>query len=154
MKKQRVIIHNDADRMRFIERLKSATLDKPIEIEYGFYRKNRSNAQNKLMWLWNSVIREWAWNAGIGYVSSGTEPERPFTAEEIHAWNKAAFLKPITIQMGGFIVSSYETHSLNTRDFTEYLNTIEMHWASQGCMLPHPDDLYYEAMNEENFKRG
>ena len=41
------------------------------------------------------------------------------------------------------------TSLMSVKQFAEYLNTVDMESANKGHALPHPEDLYYEALMKE-----
>lgn len=115
---------------RFIQAL---NLDSKVwQVEIKPYRKNRSKAQNRLYWKWLTLI-----GSELGY-----------QRDEMHAIMADMFLEPITVQaMGKTICVAPSTTKLNTKEFTQYLEQIEIFASSEfGITLPRPDDLYWEAM--------
>lgn len=120
------------ERERCINYLNSLNLDKPLSVEIKLYRKNRTLAQNRLLFMWLTIIGN-----DLGY-----------HVEEIHAIMKDKFLSSeiVVFQGKGFQVSP-STANLNTKEFTEYLNRIELFANSElGIILPHPEEIYWEAM--------
>lgn len=128
------------------------------EVEIRPIKKDRSVAQNSLMWLWNSVI----------------SAETGETKDEVHWRNKKTFLSKILIrddreyaealctlrsihrqglsssseQLFNYIVDKVSTRHINTDQFSELLNDIEQYHISVGIILPHPDD-YRLAMGAQ-----
>lgn len=112
-------------------------------------KQNRSAAQNSLYWLWMTEISD----------------KTGYTKQELHEMCKRKHLIPIlarddekfcemweavqsandaVLDMGvAYLVS---TTGLKTKQFTEYLNDVEMEYEGQGVPLPHPEDRYYQAM--------
>ena len=123
----------------------AVTLSKPFDficslLRNGVYtlkitRKTtkRSLPQNKLMWMWYKCIED----------STGTP------ANDIHEYYKSKFLcYPKTIYGRQYIVVG-STTSLNTTQFTEYLNKIQADAATElGIRLPLPDDQGYDQFIE------
>lgn len=127
-----MIINNESDKDRAISHIKALNIDKPWSVDIKPYRKNRSLAQNKLMWLWFKVIGD-----DLGY-----------TENEIYDIMADKFLPDETIEYDGKqIKKNKSTSRLNTKEFTEYLEKIDR-WAAgeMGIILPSPEDLIYEAM--------
>jgi len=97
------------------------------------YKKKRSLAQNNLYWMWVGIIAD-----DLGYM----EPE------DIHEELAKIFLPPHFYT--GLDKEQHErrmsTTALHVREFTDYLNRVEM-WAATefNIRLPHPMD-YDEAM--------
>jgi hypothetical protein len=111
--------------------IKSLNLDKKWRITIEPYKANRSTAQNSLYWMWVTIIGE-----DIGY-----------SREELHVVMADKFLGYEEIKaMGKEYQVLKSTKTLNAKEFTEYLNKIERQASELGVVLPHPDDLYYEAM--------
>ena len=152
----KTVIRNEADRNRAVEIVKRVPIDPPQEIEIREWKKNRSSSQHRLYWQWNTVIA-----AELGE-----------TKEEVHERNKERFLVPIMwrddanySEMIGYIQEVHKqgmksqawalkrqvvrlttTTQLNVMQFTEYLNEIEADARNLGIVLPHPEDLYNDAM--------
>ena len=117
------------------------TLSKPFDLLCSLLRNGvytlkitrkttkRSLPQNKLMWMWYKCIED----------STGTP------ANDIHEYYKSKFLcYPKTIYGKQYIVVG-STTSLNTTQFTEYLNKIQADAATElGIRLPLPDDQGYD----------
>lgn len=83
--------------------------------------RTRTLPQNALYWVWNTIIAE-----ELGYMP-----------EEIHATFKAMFLTDKTSRLP--VVRS--TATLNTAEFTEYMQNIERTAAELGITLPRPDEI-------------
>jgi len=100
-------------------------------IEITKYRKDRTASQNKLLWLWLGIISN----------DTGNSPD------ELHEIFKLKFLGSETLSALGFkIERPKSTTKLTTQEFTDYLDKIEGLAISIGIRLPHPEDLYREAM--------
>lgn len=120
-------------REQAISYLKSLNIDKPMVAEIKPFRRNRTNAQHRLLFMWLSIIGQ----------------ELGYETEEIHAVFKDKFLtgETVVFQGKGFYVTPTTT-TLNTKEFTEYLDKIDRFASSElGIVLPHPEDCYFEAMN-------
>ena len=145
--KREFILKSDYDRKAFASRLSAIAETKPLRVVVSLYRKNRTLAQNRLNFLWCNTARKWMWEAGIGYTEpSEDEPSRPFTSDELHDWHKELFLPTEAITIDGRTVMRRSSHDKNTAVFSEFLGEIDAYWAQRGLQLPHPDDLYNEAM--------
>lgn len=122
---------NHASRKPLNEYLDSLPQDGTYKVEVKKNTNKRSLAQNSLYWMWLGVIGE-----ATGY-----------RADEMHKLMKYKFLEPTRYRvMEEDVVEYPSTTKLNTREFTEYLNLIEM-WATDfEISLPHPEDIYYTAM--------
>lgn len=128
-----MIIRTDTDKSEAIEEIQALNLSKPWKIDIEPYKKNRSLSANKLYWKWITLIGD-----ELGYLR-----------DEMHTVLAMKFLEPVTVEWNGEqVVSAKSTSSLNVKEFTDYLNQIEI-FASQelGLSLPHPEDTYYDALN-------
>lgn len=123
--------------------------DKQWEVVIRPYRRDRSKAQNRIMWKWLTIIGN-----DLGYGK-----------EEMHEDFKRRFLVPIMIrddeqfaamwtavsdadneELYQGVVKLLSTTVLNTAQFAEYLTDIERAAYELGIALPTGDDKYYEAM--------
>lgn len=123
--------------------------DKQWEVVIRPYRRDRSKAQNRIMWKWLTIIGN-----DLGYGK-----------EEMHEDFKRRFLVPIMIrddeqfaamwtavsdadneELYQGVVKLLSTTVLNTAQFAEYLTDIERAAYELGIALPTGDDQYYEAM--------
>lgn len=101
------------------------------DIQIVQHKKSRSVAQNKLMWLW----------LGILSTETGNTPD------DLHEILKVKFLGVETrMIMGTEIAIAKSTAKLSTKEFTAYLDRIEVLASSIGIRLPHPEVIYDEAM--------
>ena len=95
------------------------------------YKKDRTKAQNRLYWLWLGIIA----------ADTGNSPEN------LHEVLKLKFLGTEKIQSLGYLIEiPKSTTKLTTQEFTDYLDKIEALALSIDIRLPHPAELYYEAM--------
>ena len=120
------------------------------------HEENRSMRQHRLQWKWNTDFGN---HLGM-------------SKREVHDMLKEKFAVPIFIRddpgyaSAVLAVKKVRLHGMNveaddikrlilehtsTTDFkvkqmTEYLNDFERFAQEQGCVLPRPEDLYYEAM--------
>lgn len=127
-----------------------------FEVVIRPHKKDRSVAQNALLWSWNTIIA-----AELGE-----------TKEAVHERNKERFLVPIyerdnleyaemieavrrvyrsgakhdALALKSHIVRMTSTTTATVAQFTEFLTEIERDAASLGIVLPRPEDLYYEAL--------
>ena len=127
-----MIIRSQEDKNKALNRISMLATDKPWQVEIKPYKKNRTLAQNKLMWLWLTCIGD-----DIGY-----------TPEEMYDIMVDKLLPDEYIEYGGKqIKKNKSTSRLNTKEFTVFLEHMDR-WAvsEMGIVLPSPEDLYYEAM--------
>jgi hypothetical protein len=129
-----MIVHNDETREEMVEEIRALDPDIKWVVTVKKYKRNRSLSQNSLYWMWITGIGE-----KLGYFR-----------DEMHMVLALKFLPPVTVEWGGRkIVSAKSTSSLNVKEFTDYLNQIEIFAATElGLNLPHPADTYYEALSK------
>jgi hypothetical protein len=151
----KTVLRTEQDRNRLREIVEGLTLDPPQEVEIREFKANRSVAQHRLLWVWNTVM-----GAELGE-----------SKEEIHERNKERFLVPIyerddlefaemieavrEVYRAGMkdraqmlfkrIVKLTSTTTANVKQMTEYLDEIEKDARNLNIQLPHPEDLYREA---------
>lgn len=127
------ILIDNLRRNNAIEYIQLLDITKLYEIIVRPYKKNRSVAQNRLMWDWVEVMADYC-----GY-----------TKEAMHKELKVKFLG-VTEEMiaGELIREPKSTTELNTKEFTDYLREIEILAGEYGVVLPRPDDMAY-AMGRE-----
>lgn len=106
-------------------------LDGVYEVTINKYKKDRTKSQNALYHMW------------IGIISNDTGNSH----DELCEIFKLKFLGSETLSALGFkIERPKSTTKLSTQEFTDYLDKIEGLAISIGIRLPHPEDLYREAM--------
>jgi len=128
-----MIVRTDTDKAEAIEEVQALDLSKPWKVEIGLYKRNRSLAANNLYWMWITGIGK-----KLGY-----------STDEMHVVLALKFLPHVIVEWGGRKIElAKSTSSLNVKEFTEYLNQIEIFASTElGLNLPHPEDIYYEALN-------
>ena len=112
--------------------LKSVSLTMPLVVEIKPYKRNRSAAQNKLMWMWFQVIGD-----DLGY-----------TQDEVYNEMSELYLPMIAMRRfdGEEQQVRLTTSKLKVHEFREFLNNIDLFAAGMGIILPKPEDLMWEAM--------
>ena len=156
----KTVIRTAEDRNRAVEIVSRLNLDKPQEVEIREWKKNRSAAQNSLLWKWLTVIA-----AELGE-----------SKDEVHERYKEKLLVPIlrrddpdfaamigsvnAVHARGMkaeagalkkeIIRLTSTTDMNVHQFTEYLNDIEIDARNLGIILPHPEDLYNDALGRRS----
>lgn len=134
IKGQAMIIRNETDKDRAIRHIKALNMDKPWQMECKPYKKNRSIAQNKLMWKWFKEIGD-----ELGHDNT----------DVVYADMVEMFL--LLIDYTGLDGKPKQrrqgTSKLTTKEFTEFLEKVDRFSVSfLGIILTSPEDLYYEAM--------
>ena len=127
------------------------------EVVIREHKKDRTAAQNALLWLWYTVI---AGELGetkddIHYRCKGQilvhiyerdNPEYAKTIGSVRKIYKMTDMKNEAKHLYHSIVKLTSTTTATVEQFTEYLNDIEKDCIGKGIVLPHPEDRYYEAM--------
>ena len=94
-------------------------------------QRPRSNPQNRLMWLWFTIIAQ-SWSEAVG---------RTITPEQVHDAYCQIFL-PVTMPNGATIAGS--TSRLSSEEFTDFMNKVQADAASEyGIRLPTPEEAMY-----------
>lgn len=95
-----------------------------FKVEIKEHKKQRSNNQNALYWSWLTIIGK-----DLGY-----------TSEELHEALKAKILGVIERKtvFGNIVNEPRSTTSLTTKEFGEYLNSVETFAMGLGIRLPQP----------------
>lgn len=123
------VLKNDDIKKNCIDHIQS--LDGVYRVTIEKYKKDRTKSQNSLMWMWLGIISN----------DTGESPEN------LHEVFKLRFLGTEKIQSMGYSIEiPKSTTKLTTQEFTDYLDKIEGLALSIDIRLPHPQDLYYEAM--------
>lgn len=136
------ILRDDEIKNNCVEYILNLTTDKLMSVRVEEFKSKRSLQQNKLMWLWYSVI------AKFWHDSTGDWYNPDIWHEEL----KEKFLGFESIATpNGIKRRLRSTTKLNTAQFTEYLENIDHYMGSKfGYQLPHPEDIYFEAMGKNN----
>lgn len=117
----------------YLKNLFSYANGKIFEVHVKEYRKNRSNAQNRTLWMWLNTISK----------------DTGYTPDELHENFKVQFLGTVEkVVEGVTLVYPKSTTGLSTKEFAEYLGKIELVAAQLDIKLPYPDDINY-AIKEE-----
>jgi hypothetical protein len=152
----KTVIRTESDRNRAVEIVSRLNLDKPQEVEIREWKKNRSAAQNSLLWKWLTVIA-----AELGeskdevhkrykekllvQILRRDDPDFAAMIGSVNAVH-AQGMKAEAVALKREIVRLTSTTQMNVQQFTEYLNDIELDARNIGIILPHPEDLYNDAL--------
>ena len=132
-----------------IEHIQALPLEPIMRVTIKPYTKNRTNAQNNLMWLWHTQ-----YSKEFGFTKKETHKQfkreyvlpillRDDDDHQLHALYQLASGNPPAMEAFVGIIST--TH-LDTKQFSEALNDYDMQTALLGFAFPHPSDMYHEAM--------
>ena len=108
----------------------------PCEITIQPYRQKRSQAQNRLYWLWITEISRQI------EVPNENGELKLLSKEEWHHVCGMKWLGVKTIRIGKWetAVPGMSTKKLKVGEFAEYLTAIESHFLAKGAVLTFPDD--------------
>jgi hypothetical protein len=131
------ILRNDQDLWNFAKRMREASITKPLKVKVEVYRKQRSLAQNALMWMWYHEIQKHL------QVTTGEW----YSDDDIHEFFKRKFLPIRVVRIGNEIKRVRpSTRKLSTMEMSDYLNSIDMYCSTElELNLTHPS-IYQEAM--------
>lgn len=133
-------VKTETDRNNALVAVRESAL--PIKVEVKAYKKNRSLAQNRLLHMWMTELSK-HWHESTGELFAPDvwklQVKRQFLGEEV-----------VELPSGRVLEQVKKTSRLNTQEFTDFLQMIEI-WAADDLefLLPRPDE-YYEAMRYEN----
>ena len=117
--------------------LNNPKVDKAI-VEIKADKATRSTRQNRLYRLWLGIISD----------ETGQEVEDQFEDGKwhkgLHTRFKCDYISKEFYDDGAIKIPS--TKKLKVKEFANYLEQIDRSMAEMGIVLPHPDDLYWEAM--------
>ena len=145
---KRIIIRDSSTKAVACTQINIQPEDGTREIIIRDYRKNRTLAQNNLMWMWLTQIANFIREeyGSVMLEEMGSVP----TPEDLKDYFQRQLLGFKTYAMPGnedYADRVRGTSDLNTAEFTEFLNRIDVYAGSElGLKLPHPEDIWYEAM--------
>lgn len=132
-----MIIHTQNDKGAVVRRIQALSIDKPWQVEIKPYKKDRSLAQNKLMWKFFGIIGN-----EIGY--------DPQDCHDVIC-QKLLGTEHKTV-MGEAIIVIKGTKKLKVKEFSNFIEAIiRFSITDLGIHLPTNDDLYFES---QGIKRG
>lgn len=139
MNSQRFRIVTQRARATAATRVANLELEPVMEVVIKPYKKDRTLAQNSLMWMWFSIIRDALRDAGENY-----------SKDDVHDFFVDEFLPTRAIKIRGETkVVQITTSRLKVKEFSEFLNNVDHHCGSEwGISLPHPDGVWQEAMGQ------
>ena len=130
---------------------------KPLRVVIDQKQSTRSEAQNKLYWLW---VTQWAKHTGSDKDSEHIFFRRKFLARIFQRDDVGMYRETISVmnnleqvlglsekqlydKIANEMADKMSTTEANTKQFTEYLNDIHAFCNKHGCYLQTPDDLMY-----------
>lgn len=129
------LVRDATDRQTIVDYLNRLPEGKAFEVSIRLHKEKRSNPQNNLYHSWLNIICK----------------ETKNDHETVHKALAKMFLGVEVSEFGGQRIAKVKsTTTLNTEEFTEYLNNIEAFAATElGIILPHPDDRLYNMLTNE-----
>lgn len=100
----------------------------PVLVDVSKYKKNRSQAQNRLMWKWLTIIGD-----HLGYDKEDLHDELRLKLGYYRIVESEG--KPVTILK--------ESKKFNTKEMQDYMDKIEALAMQFGLVLPKPDDYRF-----------
>ena len=127
------------------------------EVVIREHKKDRTAAQNALLWLWYTVIAgelgetkddiHYMYKSQIlVHIYERDDLEYAEIILSIRRIYRMTDMKDAALYLHKSIVKLTSTTTATVEQFTEYLNDIEKDCIGKGIVLPHPEDRYYEAM--------
>jgi len=127
-------ISNDADRDQFIERFKQIKLTRTYVAEFKIHRKRRTLPQNGLYRLWLAAIQDETGNHNT----------------DMHVYFKDKYLGYEEVKILGKVIRKLRsTTTLNTKQFSTYLDEIYLEMGENGVTLVTPDELHWDEFYEQ-----
>lgn len=136
MEKIEKIIKNDFDKRSLLNLITSLDIKEPKKVIIEEVKTNRTNAQNRLLWLWNGEFQRFM-SEHYGQIASADE------------WHEILVEKLCPVQVTdvklpdgeSYKVGRARTSKFKTQQMTEYLEKLDAYCAGLGLLLPHPQDL-------------
>ncbi len=148
-----MLITTEKDREKFFEQAKQVDLSKkPWVFSAEPYKKDRNNAQNRLLYKWLAEIAKqsgngFAYERGYYKLNVGC----PILCESSERFNEL-YMALVEVKTYEEMIDLMSDEQINVSSimkidqFSEYLSRIEKSASERGFRLSHPDDMYYEAM--------
>lgn len=157
--KTQIVLITEEHRQRALFILESVPLGPVHELRICEHKKDRSAAQNSLLWKWNTVIGielgqlkdEVHEHYKDKFLVSIYERDDPDYAAMIQALRDVwkAGMKNEAVNLRKQIVALTSTTKASVKQFAEFLTDIEHDAAALAIRLPHPKDIYFDAMGEK-----
>ncbi len=131
------IVRTERERQSLLSVLGKHDLTKPLKVTYTQVRSKRSDAQNRLLWMWNNEIQRHM-RETHGQLAAAEEWHEILVAK---LW--PAEVHRVEMPDGSsYRVGRAKTRSFTQAQMTEYLELLDQYCAEcLGLVLPHPDDL-------------
>ena len=152
--KAQILVNGDRQKFNAIAQIKKLNYDEPHEVTIKPFRQDRSLAQNRLAFKW--------YKERADQIHNTPEHERNYCklhygcpilmvvdTDFAEIFMDAIHHLPYDQQLKAMEYLPV-TRLMKVKEFSEYLNTVEMMSATEGVRLSRPDDLYWQAMGVSN----
>lgn len=135
-------VRDEQGRARFTGMVSHMPLGAGIEFSWRAVSEKRRDVQNRLMWSWNNEIQ----------VHMRETHGITASADDWHdiLCRKLMPVDAVPLQLPDgttYEAGRWRSSKASVREMSEYLGLLDAYCAeSLGLLLPHPDDLYNEAM--------
>ena len=148
-------INNDLDRSKAMTVISKLSLEgeNHYSMKISTDNESRSDKQNRLSFMWYQILGS--------LTGHGKKHERatcklhygiPILRRddaEFNVFYKQALINLTYEQKLQAMEYLPVTSLMSVKQFAEYLNTVDQESATKGHILPHPEDIYYEALIKE-----
>jgi hypothetical protein len=137
-------LRTESDRRRLMSFIEHVDLSKPRKVSISETRNKRSEAQNRLLWMWNGLIQTHL-RESFGQLASSEEWHEILVAK---LWPSE--VRRVELPDGAaFRVGRAKTRKFTTVQMTSYLELLDAYCAEHlQLLLPHPDDLMMAIYGE------
>lgn len=137
-------LRTESDRRRLMSFIEHVDLTKPRKVSISETRNKRSEAQNRLLWMWNGLIQAHL-RESYGQLASSEEWHEILVAK---LWPSE--VRRVELPDGAaFRVGRAKTRKFTTVQMTTYLELLDAYCAEHlQLLLPHPDDLMMAIYGE------
>ena len=145
MQKKHITLRSIKDKVLIEKIINEWDFNHPMDVSISVYRKSRSLAANRLMWLWLNEIQIHM-REHYGQIASADE------------WHDVLVerLQPAEARIIGlpdgevFFVGRTRTSKMTVSEMSDYLNLLQAYCAEHlNLQLSHPDDCYWAALMKE-----
>lgn len=141
MKSESFNFINHQVRDNFIKRVLEIPCDGKTQGSISEVKDIRRSAQNRLYWKWLKELAD-----HINFHKPETD-EHIYSDDDMHEYFRQNLLpKNIVEVFGQFVEKRKTTTKLSVKEFSEYLNQIELFALQKECQLSHPEDLYMTSI--------
>lgn len=139
-----LMLRTESDRNRLMSYIQHLDITKPRKLTIVEIRSKRSDAQNKMLWMWNGLIQAHLRDS-FGQIASSEEWHEILVSR---LW--PAEVHPVQLPDGTrYRVGRAKTRSFTIAQMTTYLELLDAYCAEHlQLLLPHPDDLMYAIYGE------